>query len=145
MRKTIAIFLSIMMCFLTACNMRESDNGAGINPEAFVILDSKVWPQNEYTEELPVPAGRVNNAYIDSQNKFCFISVGDISETEFDEYIASLKNKGYSETEYVTEKIQREGYTSIGALYSNGTTSISASFADSTMGMYIVREYDVQQ
>lgn len=81
---------------------------------------------------------------IDSQNKFCFISVGNISETEFDEYISSLKNKGYSEPEYVTEEIQREGYTSIGALYSNGTTSISVSFADSTMGMYIVREYDVQ-
>ena len=29
--------------------------------------------------------------------------------------------------------------------YSNGTTSISISFADSTMGMFIVREYDVQQ
>ena len=120
--------------------MQKSDNGAGINPEAFVILDSEVWPQNEYTEELPVPAGQINNAYIDSQNNFCFILVGDISKTEFDEYISSLKNKGYSETEYVTEEISSEGYTSIGTLYSNGTTSISVSFADSTMGMYIVRE-----
>lgn len=140
MRETIAIFMSIMLCFLTACNMQKSDNGAGINPEAFVILDSEVWPQNEYTEELPVPAGQINNAYIDSQNNFCFILVGDISKTEFDEYISSLKNKGYSETEYVTEEISSEGYTSIGTLYSNGTTSISVSFADSTMGMYIVRE-----
>lgn len=95
MRETIAIFMSIMLCFLTAYNMQESDNGVGINPEAFVILDSEVWPQNEYTEELPVPAGQINNAYIDFQNNFCFILVGDISKTEFDEYISSLKNKGY--------------------------------------------------
>lgn len=43
-------------------------------------------------------------------------------------------------SEYVAEEIQSEGYTSIGVLYSNGTTSISVSFADSTMGMHIVRE-----
>ena len=63
---------------------------------------------------------------------------------EFDEYIASLERAGYTEIEYVAEEIKGEDYTSIGTLYSNGTTSTSISFADGNLGMYIVIERDVQ-
>ena len=144
MKKVISILTLIMLCLLTACSTQESPKSTGIDPEAFAVLDAGVWPENEYTGELPVPAGTVNNAYVDTKNDYCVIMIDDMSETEFDEYIASLESAGYTEIEYVAEEIKGEDYTSIGTLYSNGTTSTSISFADGNLGMYIVIERDVQ-
>lgn len=144
MKKAIAILTLLMLCLLTACGTQESPQSTGIAPDSFDVLDAGVWPENEYTEELPVPAGTVNNAYVDTKNDYCVIMIDDMSETEFDEYIASLESEGYSEIEYVAEEIKGEDYVSIGTLYSNGTTSTSISFFDGNFGMYIVRERDEQ-
>lgn len=144
MKKSISILTLLMLCLLTACSTQENPKSTDIAPDSFDVLDAGVWPENEYTEELPVPTGTVNNAYVDTKNDYCVIMIDDMSQTEFDKYIASLENEGYSEIEYVAEEIKGEDYTSIGTLYSNGTTSTSISFADGNLGMYIVIERDAQ-
>lgn len=53
-------------------------------------------------------------------------------------YITELENNKFSQIENVDEEIEGEGYISTGTLYSNGTTSVSMSLADGTLGMYIV-------
>lgn len=104
----------------------------------FVYLDAGVWPENEYTEELPVPPGTVNTAYIDTTNEFCVVMLNEVSDADFDNYITELENNKFSQIENVDEEIEGEGYISTGTLYSNGTTSVSMSLADGTLGMYIV-------
>lgn len=77
MKRGIVLLALLMLCLLTACGSKNTlkadslirDN-TGIDPDSFVYLDAGVWPENEYTEELPVPPGTVNTAYIDTTNEF---------------------------------------------------------------------------
>ena len=95
MKKVISILTLIMLCLLTACSTQESPKSPGIDPDSFDVLDAGVWPENEYTKELPIPAGTVNNAYVDTKNDYCVIMIDDMSQMQFDEYIVSLESEGY--------------------------------------------------
>ena len=145
MKRGIVLLALLMLCLLTACGSKNTLKAAslirdntGIDPDSFVYLDAGVWPENEYTEELPVPPGTVNTAYIDTTNEFCVVMLNEVSDADFDNYIAELENNKFSQIENVDEEIEGEGYISTGTLYSNGTTSVSMSLADGTLGMYIV-------
>ena len=133
MKRGIVLLALLMLCLLTACGSKNT-----LKADSFVYLDAGVWPENEYTEELPVPPGTVNTAYIDTTNEFCVVMLNEVSDADFDNYIAELENNKFSQIENVDEEIEGEGYISTGTLYSNGTTSVSMSLADGTLGMYIV-------
>lgn len=145
MKRGIVLLALLMLCVLTACGSKNTLDGdslirenTGIDPDSFVYLDAGVWPENEYTDELPVPPGTVSTAYIDTKNEFCVVMLNEVSDADFDKYIAELENNKFSQIENVEEEIEGEGYISTGVLYSNGTTSISMSLADGTLGIYVV-------
>ena len=108
MKRGIVLLALLMLCLLTACGSKNTlkadslirDN-TGIDPDSFVYLDAGVWPENEYTEELPVPPGTVNTAYIDTTNEFCVVMLNEVSDADFDNYIAELENNKSLRAHYI--------------------------------------------
>ena len=101
------------------------------------MLDEGVWPVNEYTEGLPVPPGTVAWAMLDTEHKNCGISIVDISETDYNDYLELLEQEGFSIVEEVSEEIEGQGYVSIGTLLSNGEKGLSISYIPDNFTIYI--------
>lgn len=53
------------------------------------MLDAGVWPVNEYTEGFP-SVGTVGWAMLDTEHENCSISIVDISETDYNDYLKSF-------------------------------------------------------
>ena len=77
-------------------------------------LDEGVWPENEYTEGLPVAPGTVAWATLDTEHENCNINLTGISENDYNEYMELLNQEGFSVIENVSEEIEGENYVSIG-------------------------------
>lgn len=101
------------------------------------MLDEGIWPENEYTEGLPVPTGTVSWAMLDNVHKNCGINMIDVGEAEYDEYLELLKNEGFSEIKEVSEEVKEQGYVSIGMLFSNGEKGVSISYIPNSITIYI--------
>ena len=104
---------------------------------ATTMLDAGVWPVNEYTEGLPVPSGTVGWAMLDTEHENCSISIVDISETDYNDYLELLKQEGFSIIEEVSEEIEGQDYVSIGTLLSNGEKGLSISYIPDNFTIYI--------
>ena len=105
--------------------------------ESNTMLDAGVWPVNEYTEGLPVPSGTVGWAMLDTEHENCSISIVDISETDYNDYLELLKQEGFSIIEEVSEEIEGQDYVSIGTLLSNGEKGLSISYIPDNFTIYI--------
>lgn len=147
MKRCIILFALSVLCLLAACDTNNASSGdslirneTGIDPDSFVYLDTDVWPKNKYTNGLPVPSGTIKTAYIDIKNEFCFVMLNDVNDADFDKFLTELKHSEFSQIENIEEKIEGEDYISTGTMYSNGTTIVSISFADATLGIYIVTD-----
>lgn len=108
------------MLSLAACSNQDTpsaaDNPSNTQTESNTMLDAGVWPVNEYTEGLPVPSGTVGWAMLDTEHENCSISIVDISETDYNDYLELLKQEGFSIIEEVSEEIEGQDYVSIGTL-----------------------------
>lgn len=141
---SIAVLISIFM--LTACSshldaQKSNDNSDNATlPEYITMTQDGIWPDNDYTEGLPVPSGTVEWVILDSEQKICNISITDLNEEGFHEYMQNLSELGFSEVESVSEEIKAEGYVSVGTILSNGTKSISIAYADDKMSIYIPKD-----
>ena len=142
MKKYISILAVLLMLSLTACsNQGTTPTGTGntsnTQSESITMLDEGVWPVNEYTEGLPVPSGTVGWAMLDTEHENCSISIVDISETDYNDYLELLKQEGFSIIEEVPEEIQGQDSVSIGTLLSNGEKGLSISYIPDNFTIYI--------
>ena len=141
MKKFVSIIAILLMLSLAACSNQDtpsaSDNPSNTQTESNTMLDAGVWPVNEYTEGLPVPSGTVGWAMLDTEHENCSISIVDISETDYNDYLELLKQEGFSIIEEVSEEIEGQDYVSIGTLLSNGEKGLSISYIPDNFTIYI--------
>ena len=141
MKKFVSIIAILLMLSLAACSSQDTpsaaDNPSNTQTESNTMLDAGVWPVNEYTEGLPVPSGTVGWAMLDTEHENCSISIVDISETDYNDYLELLKQEGFSIIEEVSEEIEGQDYVSIGTLLSNGEKGLSISYIPDNFTIYI--------
>jgi len=142
MKKLFQILAILLVLSLAACsNQDTASNNAGTTSntqsENITMLDEGVWPVNEYTEGLPVPSGTVSWAMLDMEHENCSISIVDINETEYNDYMELLKQDNYSVIENVSEEIEGKDYVSIGTIFSNGEKGLSISYIPGNLTIYI--------
>ena len=140
MKKLLSIITILLVLTMASCSNQDTpptdtDNSSNTPPEYITMLDEGVWPENEYTEGLPVPSGTVSWAMLDTKHGNCGVNIVDISETEYSEYMEFLKQEGFSIIEEVSEEIEGQNYVSIGTLLSNGEKGLSISY---TPGNFVI-------
>ena len=142
MRKNVMSLVLIFLFMLSACstpdNIKDTedfdDSESVLAPS--MIYDG-VWPENKYTENLPVPDGNVSWVVLDDENGYCSINIVDVEDTQYQAYMEKLKQAGFSITNEVSEEVKGEGYVSIGTIFSDGTRGLSISFITGNLGIYI--------
>lgn len=147
MNKVFALAIASLLLFsLVACSDQKDisetskDTGNSAGQGNITMLEDSVWPDNEYTEGLPIPDGTVAWVMFDSENEYCSINIENMSQAEYDKYIQALADLGFVEVESVSEEIEGEDYVSVGTIFSNGEKSLSIAYADENFGIYIVKE-----
>ena len=142
MRKFVSIIILIFVLTMAACSKHGTQSDAfdlekDSKSENARMLDEGVWPENEYTDGLPVPSGTVSWAILDTANGYCSINLEDISEEEYNVYMEQLKEAGISVTNEVSEEVDGQSYVSIGTIMSDGERGLSISFIPGYLGIYI--------
>jgi hypothetical protein len=142
MKKLISAVAILIILALTACSNQTSapnDNSNAINllSEGITMLDDDMWPENEYTDGLPVPNGTVAWAMLDTERGNCSINIVDIAENDYNDYMKLLEQNGFSITEGVAEEVKGQDYVSIGTLLSNGEKGLSIGYIPDNLTIYI--------
>ena len=141
MKRLFSIIAILLVLTLSACSNQETppatDNSMNTQTGNITMLDEGVWPENEYTEGLPVPPGTVSWATLDTEHGNCTVNLVNISETDYNEYMELLKQEGFSVVEEVSEEIKGQDYVSIGTLLSNGEKGLSISYIPESFTIYI--------
>ncbi len=144
MKRFFTITLCIMLVVsLVACSAERPSNITTENsnetlPESITFIDDGVWPDNEYTQDIPTPPGTIGWVMLDSENENCSIQIDGLTKAQFDAYYEKLLGSGYTEIEKVEEEVKGQGYISIGTIITNGSKSISLAYADTVLVMTIV-------
>ena len=142
MKKLITVITLLLMLLLTACSGQAAapngtDNADSSQPGGITILDEGVWPENEYTEGLPVPTGTVAWAMLDTEHGNCSISIEGIEESAYNDYMALLAQQGFSAIKSVSENIKGQDYVSIGTVLSDNERWLSISYIPGNLSIYI--------
>ena len=142
MKKFGSVLAVFLMLFLSACSNQSTardgaDNTGNSKSENTIMLDEGVWPENEYTDGLPVPPGTVSWAMLDTEHGNCSVSITDIDENAYRDYRELLKQNGFSVTNNVSEEIKGQDYVSIGTLLSDGSRWLSIGYTPDNLVMYI--------
>ena len=144
MKKTFAIALCIILVVsFTACSAERpsnitTENSNGTIPDFISFSDDGIWPDNEYTQDIPTPPGTIGWVMLDAEKNNCSIQIDGMTKAQFDSYYEKLLDSGYIEIEKVEEQVKGQGYISIGTIVSNGSKSISLAYAESALMMTIV-------
>lgn len=140
-KRLFSVIAILLVLTLSACSNQETppatDNSMNTQSGNITMLDEGVWPENEYTEGLPVPPGTVSWATLDTEHGNCTVNLVNISETDYNEYMELLKQEGFSVVEEVSEEIKGQDYVSIGTLLSNGEKGLSISYIPESFTIYI--------
>lgn len=141
MRKNVLILILIFI-MISACSKQENANdtegfGDGESVQVSTMIYDDVWPENEYTADLPVPAGTISWVMLDDEKGYCGINLVDVEDSQYQAYMEQLKQAGFSMTIEVSEEITGEGYVSIGTLLSDGSRGLSISYIPGNLGIYI--------
>lgn len=140
MKKLISAVAILIIMALTACSNQTATpnyNSNARETEGITMLDEGVWPENEYTDGLPVPNGTVAWAMLDTEHGNCSINIVDIAESDYNDYMKLLEQNGFSITEGVAEEVKGQDYVSIGTLLSNGEKGLSISYIPDNLTIYI--------
>ena len=142
MKKYISVFAIMLIISLTACSNQKNlstpaGNESNSQSNSITTLDEGVWPDNEYTEGLPVPSGTVAWAILDTEHRNCSVNLTGISESDYNDYMEVLKQDGFSVIKNVSEDIKGEDYVSIGTLLSNEEKGLSISYGPNVLMIYI--------
>jgi len=142
MKKLISAVAILIILALTACSNQTSapndnSNASNLLSEGITVLDDDMWPENEYTDGLPVPNGTVAWAMLDTERGNCSINIVDIAENDYNDYMKLLEQNGFSITEGVAEEVKGQDYVSIGTLLSNGEKWLSIGYIPDNLTIYI--------
>ena len=142
MKKLISAVAILIILALTACSNQTSapndnSNASNLLSEGITMLDDDMWPENEYTDGLPVPNGTVAWAMLDTERGNCSINIVDIAENDYNDYMKLLEQNGFSITEGVGEEVNGQDYVSIGTLLSNGEKWLSIGYIPYNLTIYI--------
>lgn len=142
MKKLISAVAILIILALTACSNQTSapndnSNASNLLSEGITMLDDDMWPENEYTDGLPVPNGTVAWAMLDTECGNCSINIVDIAENDYNDYMKLLEQNGFSITEGVAEEVKGQDYVSIGTLLSNGEKWLSIGYIPDNLTIYI--------
>lgn len=142
MKKLISAIAILIILALTACSNQTSapndnSNASNLLSEGITMLDDDMWPENEYTDGLPVPNGTVAWAMLDTERGNCSINIVDIAENDYNDYMKLLEQNGFSITEGVAEEVKGQDYVSIGTLLSNGEKWLSIGYIPDNLTIYI--------
>ena len=143
MKKLISAVAILIILALTACSNQTSapndnSNASNLLSEGIAMLDDGMWPENEYTDGLPVPNGTVAWAMLDTERGNCSINIVDIAENDYNDYMKLLEQEGFLAIEGTSEKIKGQNYVSIGTLLSNGEKYLSISYIPDSLTIYVV-------
>lgn len=138
-RLTAACF---MILTLTACSVQEpaavpSASEDSMRPASVITLDEGVWPDNEYTEGLPVPPGTVEWAILDTEYKNLSIGLEDVGEDSYEAYMKLLEKQGYAVIQGTLEEIRGQDYISEMMLLSDGERYLSIGHIPGSLGLSI--------
>lgn len=106
-------------------------------PPQGVVLLEPVWPQNAYTEGVPVPPGDVAWAMLDTEHENCAVSMVDVDEDDYADYLEALEQAGFSLVETASEEVQGQGYLSSGSLLCNGETWLGIAATPGSCTLYL--------
>lgn len=141
MKKTILLLAMLLTISLSACSNQDlSPAPADEGTQPVATLEAGVWPANAYTQGLPVPPGTVAWATLDAEHGNCCVNLTGVGQSEYEEYIETLKQEGFSVVENVSEQIQGQDYVSIGTLYLKEDKWISISYISDSFMIYISLE-----
>lgn len=141
MKKFVSIIAILLMLSLAACSNQDTPpNTDNSSNESITMLEDGIWPVNEYTEGLPIPSGTVAWVMLDTAHGNCGISIVDIAESDYNNYMKLLEQEGFSVIENVSEKIDGQNYVSVGTLLSNGEKGLSISYIPDNLTIYISLE-----
>lgn len=71
------------------------------------------------------------------EHENCGISIVDIAESDYHDYMKLLEQEGFSVIEDVSEEIKGQDYVSIGTLLSNGEKGLGISYIPDNLTIYI--------
>ena len=138
MKKFIFIIAVILSLTLAGCSNKKPEVNSDTNStDSIVTLNEGIWPENEYTEELPTPPGTVNRALLNETKKYCAVFLIDLTDEEYNAYMELLKRNGFSPVEEVSEDVKGQDYTSTGTILLNGEKALSISYIPGNLGIYI--------
>lgn len=138
MRKFISIVALMLALLLVGCsNQNTSTETDDSTAGSITMLDEGVWPDNEYTDGLPVPNGTVVWAALEETSGYCAVTIEDISEEEYTKYMELLKAEGFSEIDEVSEEVDGQDYVSIGTIMQNAEKGLSISYIPVTLTIRI--------
>ena len=89
MNKILVILLLINV--LSACSAQNTIPAPAGTKESnqsqnATMLETGVWPKNTYADGLPVPAGTVRWAILDTEHENCSISLVDMIEENYNDF-----------------------------------------------------------
>lgn len=138
MRKTVFAVLLALAIVSTACSHQDSTSDTSGEPSSSItMLEEGVWPENEYTDGLPVCFGTVSWAVLDEEKGYCGISLVDVSDEVYNVYMQELNDAGFSVVDETSEEIDGEDYVSIGTVLSDGEKGLSISRIPDNLVLYI--------
>lgn len=146
MKKIIAVLLCILLAIsLEACSAKRPANITAVNsgdtlPASAVFATDGLWPENTYTQDIPVPPGKIVWSMLDTEAGFFSIQLNGLSKEAFDAYYQSLLAAGFTETEKVEKDGKRQPLVSIGSLISDGRRSVSFAFFESILVMTVTNQ-----
>lgn len=140
MKKVLSIFAALLLLSLAACSRQSRPPAPAGAPSGLTMLEEGVWPDNAYTEGLPIPPGTVTWAALDTEQGYCSVSLTGMDEGACSGYMERLKQEGFAVVESVSEEIGGEGAVSIGTLLSDGEKWLSISYIEDSLGIYISLE-----
>lgn len=110
------------------------------NRQFYFMAKARSWVKKK-SEELGRPMTFFTQTFgwamLDTEHENCSISIVDISETDYNDYLELLKQEGFSIIEEVSEEIEGQDYVSIGTLLSNGEKGLSISYIPDNFTIYI--------
>lgn len=138
MKNYLAVFLLLLLLPACSATPPAADGPEeGTQTESFTVLEEGVWPENVYTDGLPIPAGTVRWAALDEDQGYCAVSLADMEETDLDDYMELLGQEGFSVVADTSERIGEQGDLSAAVLLSNGEKSLSVSWIPDSLTIYI--------
>lgn len=131
----------LLALFLSGCGRPagQIDAGQDVNSapaQGALLLEPGTWPQNAYTEGLPIPPGRVDWAMVDTERGHCSVSLVGVDEAGYATYLDTLQQAGFSLVETQWEEIQGQDYVSIVNLLSDGERWLSMGYVPDRITLY---------